>query len=74
MGTMEIHFEEFFFLLKGMPRVKGHIGILSTHLFYEPETKTHIIMNFGSDRKMEDSFKALIEILNTLRRVRESSR
>lgn len=74
MGTMEIHFEEFFFLLKGMPRVKGHIGILSTHLFYEPETKTHIIMNFGSDRKMEDSFKALIEILNTLRRVRDSSR
>lgn len=70
LGTMEIHFEDFLFLLKGMPRVVGHIGILSTHLFYDPETKTHIIMNFGSDTKMEHSFKALIEVINVLKRIK----
>lgn len=70
LGTMEIRFEEFFFLLKGMPRVRGHIGILSTQLFYEPISKTHIIINFGSDAKMQDSFMALIEIMNTLRRIK----
>lgn len=69
LGTMEIRFEEFFFLLKDLPRVVGHIGVLSTHLFYDASTETYIVMNFGSDTKMVDSFKALIEILNTLKRI-----
>ncbi len=70
LGMMEIRFKEFFFLLGNLPRIKGHIGILSTHLFFDPSTETHIIMNFGSNTYMVDSFKALIEIENTLQRMR----
>lgn len=71
VGMMEIRFEEFFVLLKGLPRVFGHIGILSTHLFYDPETDTHVVMNFGDEESMEQSFRALIEIMTTLRRIKE---
>ena len=67
LGMMEIRFKEFFFLLGNLPKVRGHIGILSTHLFYDPSTQAHIVMNFGSNTFMVGSFKALIEIENTLR-------
>lgn len=67
LGMMEIHFEDFFFLLKGFPRVTGHIGILATHMFYEEQTKTHIVMNFGNTAHMTASFKALIEILKNIK-------
>lgn len=67
-GGMSLRFKEFFPLLE-LPEARGHIGILSTHLFYDKETDTHIVMNFGSDAKMVDSFKALIEVMLTLRRI-----
>ena len=69
-GMMEIHFKDFFFMLGHLPNVKGHIGILATHMFYDPAKDTHIIMNFGDNTRMVDSFKALIEIENTLFRMR----
>lgn len=68
-GGMTLHFEEFFFLLRGLPQMKGHIGVLSTHIFYDESSDTHIALNFGSTSKMEDSFKALIDIVMTLRQV-----
>lgn len=71
LGMMEIHFEDFFFLLKGFPRVTGHIGILSTHMFYDENTETHIIMNFGNTAHMTASFKALIEILKDMKGIGE---
>ena len=67
LGMMEIHFKDFFFLLGGLPRVKGHIGILATHLFYDPVSESHIVMNFGDNTRMVESFKALIDIQNHLR-------
>jgi D-alanyl-D-alanine carboxypeptidase len=67
LGMMEIRFKEFFFLLGKLPKIKGHIGILSTHLFYDPSNEAHIVMNFGSNTFMVGSFKALIEIENTIR-------
>jgi D-alanyl-D-alanine carboxypeptidase len=69
LGMMEIRFKEFFFLLGRLPKIKGHIGILSTHLFYDPVKAAHIILNFGSNTRMVESFKALIEIENTLQRM-----
>jgi D-alanyl-D-alanine carboxypeptidase len=69
LGMMEIRFKEFFFLLGKLPKIKGHIGILSTHLFYDPSSEAHIIMNFGSNTFMVGSFKALIEIENTIQRI-----
>lgn len=71
LGMMEIRFKEFFFLLGHLPRVKGHIGILSTHMFYDPINDAHIIMNFGDSKLMSNSFMALIEIENTLQRVQQ---
>jgi D-alanyl-D-alanine carboxypeptidase len=70
LGMMEIRFKEFFFLLGHLPKIKGHIGILSTHLFYDSTRDAHIILNFGSTTRMVESFKALIEIENVLQRMR----
>lgn len=63
MGMMEIHFEEFFFLLRGFPRLVGHLGILATHFFYDRDTDTHYIMNFGGTRAMGTSFQTLSRII-----------
>ncbi|HZG55843.1 serine hydrolase domain-containing protein [Paenibacillus sp.] len=74
LGAMEVRFEEFFPLLKGLPRLKGHIGVLATHLFCDPKTDTYIVLNFGSNRAMVQSFKTLIEIVATLRKMRVTTK
>ncbi len=66
-GLMELHFNEFFFLLRGLPRPKGHIGITATHMFYDDVNDVHYIMNFGSDNRMVESFKTFIKIVQTLK-------
>ncbi len=66
LGMMEIRFKDFFFLLGNMPRIKGHIGILATHMYYDPLHEAHIVMNFGDTGRMSESFRALIAIENTL--------
>lgn len=70
-GGMTLHFEEFSFMLKDLPTMNGHIGVLSTHLFYDPRTKTHIVMNFGSSSKMNDSFKILINMMMILSQIKK---
>lgn len=67
-GGMTIRFKAFFPLLD-LPLVRGHIGILGTHVFYDETTDTHIVLNFGSTGEMEASFMALIEILNVVKRI-----
>lgn len=67
-GGMTVRFKKFFPFFD-LPLVRGHIGILSTHLFYDPTTDTHIVLNFGSTSKMVPSFKALIDIVSVLKRV-----
>jgi D-alanyl-D-alanine carboxypeptidase len=69
LGLMEVHFSEFFFLLRGLPQVTGHIGILATHMFYDARTDTHIVMNFGDTQRMTQSFRVLIELLQTVKRI-----
>lgn len=69
LGMMEIRFNKFFFLLGHLPKVRGHIGIFSTHLYYDPVHNAHIVINFGSTGRMSESFKSLIEIENTLGRL-----
>ena len=70
LGMMEIHFNEFFFLLGRLPKIQGHIGILATHMYYDASSDAHIIMNFGSTARMQESFMALIEIENHLQKLR----
>lgn len=69
-GGMTVRFKKFFPLLD-LPLVRGHIGVLSTHVFYDPTTDTHIVLNFGSTSKMVPSFKALIDILSVIKRVQQ---
>jgi D-alanyl-D-alanine carboxypeptidase len=61
-GTMEVRFEGFMPLLRGMPRPVGHIGILATHLFHDPVHDADIVLNFASTREMVRSFRTLIAI------------
>jgi len=68
MGMMELRFEELFFLLRGMPRPVGHIGILGTHLFYDAVNDAHIVMNFGGTSEMVRSFRTLIQIEQELKK------
>lgn len=69
-GMMEVRFEEFFFLLRRLPRPTGHIGVLGTHLFYDAKHDAHIVMNFGSTTEMVRSFRTLIRIEGLLQRGR----
>lgn len=69
LGMMEIRFDEMLFLLKGWPRLKGHLGIVATHMLYDPVHDAHVIMNFGSSALMEHSFRVLFQIMNTIKRL-----
>lgn len=69
-GLMEVRFEEFFPLLRGLPRPVGHIGVLATHMFFDPVNRAHIVMNFGSTREMARSFRTLYRIEAALTRDR----
>lgn len=69
MGMMKLQFSGFFFLLKGLMEPIGHSGILGTHLYYEPQTQTHIVMNFGSNKRMVNSVRALIFIAQNIKKI-----
>lgn len=73
-GTMEVRFEGFMPLLRGLPRPVGHIGILATHLFHDPVHDAHIVLNFASTREMVRSFRTLITIEQELQRASRASR
>lgn len=70
-GMMEYYFEEFFPLLWGYPRWRGHLGILATHCLYDPERNIYIVMNMGSDEHLEKSFRLLIDLSGILMRVQK---
>lgn len=65
-GIMEIRFKDFFFLLGNLPLLKGHIGILATHMYHDPVNDAHIVMNFADTARMAESFRALIAAENIL--------
>lgn len=66
-GMMTLRFAEFFFTLRGLPALTGHIGVLGTHLFHDPVNDAVIVMNFASTREMVASFRTLIQIEAQLR-------
>jgi len=68
MGMMEIRFEEFFFLMRNFPRLIGHIGILSTHSFYDQKNDIHYILNFGTSDKMTQSFVFLSNLVGLFKK------
>jgi D-alanyl-D-alanine carboxypeptidase len=66
-GMMQIRFNEFFFLMRNFPRLIGHIGVLSTHCFYDQDHDVHIILNFGSTQNMTRSFVFLSNVVGILK-------
>lgn len=70
MGMMEVDFQGFSPMLSSLPRITGHIGIWGTHMFYDNTTDSYIILNLGSTSCMNTSFEVLIELMNTIRSVR----
>ncbi|MCB1316621.1 MAG: beta-lactamase family protein [Leptospiraceae bacterium] len=68
-GMMEYRFEDFFPLLTGYPRWRGHMGILATHAIYDPERNIYIVLNMGSDENIEAGFRLLIDVSGILMRI-----
>jgi D-alanyl-D-alanine carboxypeptidase len=62
-GMMQIHFEEFFFLLKSLPRLQGHLGVTGVHAWFDPATKSSFVLNVGNTKDMTKSFRLLIKIV-----------
>lgn len=63
LGLMQVHFNEFFFLLKGFPNLEGHIGITSVHAFYDPQTLDCYVLNMGNTKDVPKSIRLLIKII-----------
>ena len=69
VGMMAVRFGEYSWTLDYLPESLGHLGILATHLWYEPLTDTYIIMNYGSNGQLETSVMDFITLETTLRRI-----
>ncbi|MDX2008115.1 MAG: serine hydrolase domain-containing protein [Meiothermus sp.] len=72
-GMMRLRFADFFPLLSAYPDMIGHMGILGTQLFFDPKSKTVVVISLGSTGHMEDSVRLLIEVVGVLRRLGPSS-
>lgn len=69
-GFMEYHFEEYFPTLKSLPKMRGHMGVLGTQMFYDKETDTTYICSFGSTDFAAGSVQTMISILGIARRIK----
>lgn len=69
-GLMEVRFEGFSPLLRGMPRLLGHSGSLGTHLYYDPVHDADILLGFHGSRTMVASVQSLVTVVRALGRQR----
>ena len=67
-GLMEVHFEGFSPLLRGMPRLLGHSGSLGTHLYHDPVHDADVVLGFHGARTMVSSVRSLITVIRQLDR------
>jgi D-alanyl-D-alanine carboxypeptidase len=66
VGTMELRLEELLFHLRGFPRLYGHSGIFSAHLYFDPLSEAIYFLNLSSTKHMHKSFQVLIQMVSTL--------
>ena len=71
LGLMEVQFEKLFFLLKGFPRLYGHLGVLGVHAWIDPESNDAFVINVSDMGKMGLSFRLLIELVSLLKKERQ---
>jgi D-alanyl-D-alanine carboxypeptidase len=75
LGMMQLRFEQFFFLLKSLPRLQGHLGVTGVHAWIDPHSHAMYVMNVGRIQDMSRSFQLLIQIVQLVEKEqRKSSR
>ena len=71
LGMMEIRFKDFFFLARApAQRSRATSASCRRTCFTTRPSEAHILLNFGDNTRMVESFRALIEIENSLQRMR----
>jgi len=65
-GVMQLRFDGFMPLLRGLARPVGHLGSLSTHLMVDTERETSVVLNFHDGREMSASCRTHIRIAQGL--------
>ena len=68
LGMMQARFKDFFFLLKHLPQLQGHIGVSGAHIWYDPISKLSLALNVGNAKDMVKSFRLLIKIMQLLQK------
>ncbi|GAA1855092.1 serine hydrolase domain-containing protein [Myceligenerans crystallogenes] len=64
-GSMTLRFGEFAPFSR-LPRPVGHLGVWATHMFYYPDARAHVVLNFHSTREMSRSFLTHLRIARIL--------
>ncbi|KZE89711.1 serine hydrolase domain-containing protein [Microbacterium sp. TNHR37B] len=67
-AMMELRYDGFSPLLRGLPRPVGHLGSLGTSLFYDPRNKAHLAMNFHSRGELPRLIRTSIAVTHELNR------
>ncbi|WP_449283483.1 serine hydrolase domain-containing protein [Leucobacter sp.] len=65
-GMMELRFSEFGPFMRRLPRLRGHLGSLSTALLHDPESDVHLVANFHASGEMSRMVRSLVAIARTL--------
>lgn len=74
LGMMRLRFEQFFFLLRGLPRLQGHLGVLGVHAWYHPEDGDTYVLNTGNADRIAGSFMTLIKVVQLVEREKKKRR
>ncbi|MGI6879946.1 serine hydrolase domain-containing protein [Microbacterium sp. gxy059] len=67
-GMVVLRFGGFFPLLRKYPQPTGGLGYTATHMFYYPQQRTHVIMNYHAHRRMQASFQMHIRLAGLIAR------
>lgn len=77
LGMMQLRFKDFFYLLKDLPSLYGHLGVTGVHAWYDPISHDLYVLNIGNTQHMVKSFKILIksmQIVHQAKKVNQSRR
>lgn len=67
-GMNALRFSGFFPLLRNYPQPVGGLGYTATHMYYYPEQRTHLVLNYHAHRRMQASFQMHIRLAGLIKR------
>lgn len=68
-GMVALRFGGFSPFMRGYPRPVGGLGYTATHMYYYPDQRTHIVLNFHGHRRMQSSFQTHIRLAGLVKRL-----